>query len=73
MNEKIAIIRNIFADGFETESEGEADVPNAVGVIQHGGYYGGIHQGRKHMYSSHLIQTLSPEKLESFIRKDLGI
>lgn len=75
MKEKIAIIQKIFREGFETETPEEADagVPGTVGIIQHGGYYGGVYQGHKHMYSSQMIESMPLEKLETFIRGQLGI
>lgn len=75
MNEKIEMIRKIFNEEFSEESgdEAEAGVPGKIGIVQHGGYYGGIFNARKYMYSQHLIESLSIEKLESFIRNQIGI
>lgn len=75
MNEKVAIIQKIFIEQFTTESGDDADagVPGKVGILKHGNYYGGIHNGRKYMYSESLINSYSPEKLEAFIRNQLGI
>lgn len=74
MKEKLDIIKGIFQEQYQTESSGKPEgILGIFGLVQHGGYYGGMYEGRKHMYSTHMIERLSPEKLESFIRGQLGI
>lgn len=69
MEEKLAIIRAIFSEATEEDSNIDAP-PNAP--IVHGKYYGGVYKGRKYMYSDDMIRILSKEKLEATIKKQIG-
>lgn len=64
--EKIVLINTLFG-GSSTEEN-----PNEDAVVKHGKYYGGVYNGRKFMYSDMMIRTLTKEKLEAFIRKQIG-
>lgn len=70
MNEKLALIAKIFTDTV-TETLLPEDVVKTP--LQQGGYYGGIVNGRKFMYSTPMIQALSLEKLEKVIRSQTGL
>lgn len=74
MNEKIEIIKKIFSETYSDESAEEMEPGvKALGIMQHGEYYGGVYNGRKYMYSRQMIESMPEEKLESFIRGQLGI
>lgn len=72
MENKLQIIAKIFgrAESEDSDPETLKDLPHAP--LSHGKYYGGVYNGRKHMYSEIMIKTLSPEKLEAFIKKQIG-
>lgn len=73
MDEKLNIIRSLFGDT-RTEDTPQ-DVPEGVPIrapLAHGKYYGGVYNGRKYMYAESLIAALSPERLEAFIKKQIG-
>ncbi len=72
MDEKIDLIKKIFTEDFTEEDIGEIDKTPAREFVKMGRCYGGVYKGRKYMYSYHLIQSLSLEKLESFIRGQIG-
>lgn len=73
MDEKLKIVAAIFG---ETRIEDTPeDVPEGVpirAVLAHGKYYGGVYNGRKYMYAESLVTSLSPERLEAFIKKQIG-
>lgn len=72
MEEKLKIIRTIFGqEQVEDTETTDNPVPKSL-PIQHGKYYGGVYNGRKYMYSEHMIQTLSAEKLEAVIKNQIG-
>lgn len=64
MPEKLALIKTIFTS---TVSEKSESTP-----LQDGNYHGGVYNGKKYLYSDKMISTLSLEKLESFIKKQIG-
>lgn len=64
MNEKLALIKTIFTSTVSEEAESTP--------LQDGKYYGGVYNGRKYLYSDKMISTLSIEKLESFIKKQIS-
>lgn len=68
MDEKLKLVKKIFSEVREEESP---DVPENV-PIQSGKYYGGVYNGRKYMYSIGMIEKMSIEKLEAFIRKQIS-
>ena len=65
-NDKKHIIATIFHDPLEQ------DVP-VSDPLQRGKYYGGVYLGRRYMYSETLIDSMTPQKLEAFIRKQIGM
>lgn len=65
-NEKLQLIASIFKDSL-TEV-----VPNDSSPLQHGKYYGGVYNGRKHMFSSEMIEHYSLERLEQIIKKQIS-
>lgn len=67
---KLALIKKIFSQVVTENSPSEKPVPNIP--LQHGKYYGGVYNGRKFMYSELMIQTMTIEKLETFIKKQIG-
>lgn len=64
MPEKLALIKTIFTS---TVSEKSESTP-----LQDDNYHGGVYNGRKFLYSDKLIGTLSVDKLERFIKKQIG-
>lgn len=68
MEDKLKLVASIFSEPLSEKVDETVDnVP-----LQHGNYYGGIYNGKKYMYSHLMIETLSIEKLERFIRKQIG-
>lgn len=71
MDEKLKVIQVIFSES--KEEDAPIDVPEDVRApLSHGKYYGGVYNGRKYMYSEKLINTMTPERLELFIKKQIG-
>lgn len=68
MNDKLKLIQNIFSQ-VETE---DAPRDEKSPLLQHGKYYGGMYNGKKFMYSSHLIEKMPIDKLERFIKQQIG-
>lgn len=68
MESKLKMIASLFTEPVQEKVEGGDNSP-----LQHGNYYGGIYNGRKYLYSKIMIETLSLEKLESIIKKQIGI
>lgn len=62
--EKEKIIAEIFKDPLQED----VSTP-----LQRGKYYGGVYNGKRFMYSDTLITSMSPEKLQSFIKRQVGI
>lgn len=69
MREKIDMIAKIFLDPLNEDVVEDSPLQTP---IQHGKYYGGVYNGRKYMYSESMIETLSIDKLEAVIRKQIG-
>lgn len=67
LQEKLKLISLIFKDPLIERTEDE-DLP----ALQHGKYFGGIYKGKKYMYSEDMINLMSIEKLEVFIKKQIG-
>lgn len=65
MQENIQFIKALFSTPSAENSESTP--------LQDGRYYGGVYNGRKYMYSSKMLETLSPEKFQSFVKKQIGI
>lgn len=65
---KLDMIAKLFSDPIEENVEKVDNAP-----LQEGKYYGGVYNGRKFLYSLLMIETLPADKLEQFIRKQLGI
>lgn len=68
MEEKLEMIKGIFS---EIKEETTPNAPPNI-PVEKGGYVGGVYNGRKFMYSKHMIESLPKDKLESFIRKQIG-
>lgn len=64
---KTDLIASIFASPTQEVVKSGDNTP-----LQDGNYYGGIYNGRKYLYSEIMIKTLSLEKLESFIKKQIN-
>lgn len=65
MQPKLDLIKKIFTTTLE---EGAESTP-----MQEGKYFGGVYNGRKFLYSEQMLEALSIEKLETFIRRQTGI
>lgn len=63
--EKTNLIASIF---FSPEHEIVGDNT----PLQDGNYYGGTYNGRKYMYAQILIENLPIDKLEAFIKRQIG-
>lgn len=68
MNEKLKLISEIFSKPLVEVERPDMESP----LLQHGKYYGGVYNGKKWMYSSQLIEKLSIERLEAFIKKQIS-
>lgn len=66
--EKLALIRSIFSKPLVEEGQRDMQSP----LLQQGKYYGGVYNSKKYMYSSQLIEKMSLEKLERFIKKQIS-
>lgn len=73
MKEKIDMMKKIFGTRFETDSSSLIEEKALGSILREGTSYGGVYKGRKYMYSQNLIESLSFEKFESFIRGQVGI
>lgn len=69
MEDKLKMISSLFTDKV---TESVPSEPGQSTPLRSGKYYGGIYNGRKYLYSEQMIQTLSIEKLESFIKKQMA-
>lgn len=72
---KLQLIRTIFSQTVEEKAEKElqeGEKPGLFHALQHGKYYGGVYNNKKYMYSEKLIKTLPIEKLETFVKKQIG-
>lgn len=67
MQDKLKLIASIFSSTVTEKAEDE-DLP----ALRHGQYYGGIYNGKKYMYSDTMINSLTLEKLEKFIKGQIG-
>lgn len=78
MPQKIELIKNIFTEatienaGQDFLSAAIAELTGRSTYVQHGKYYGGVYNGKKYFYSEQLVDGLSLEKLESFIKRQIG-
>lgn len=72
MDEKIKLIQSIFSGGLQTE-ESDSDGSPQLPIVQHGRFFGGVYNQKKYMYSEKMINDLSIEKLERFIKRQIGI
>lgn len=68
LDKKLKMIRELFSDPIQENVEKGDNTP-----MQEGKYYGGVYNGRKFLYSILMIETLPADKLEQFIKKQLGI
>lgn len=79
MEDKINLIKSIFSEvktenvGLDLLKAAIAEVTGKSTYEQHGKFYGGVYNGKKHFYSEQLLEALSIEKLENLIKTQIGI
>lgn len=72
MPQKLQLIAKIFTVMVQETAPNDSTLGKLV-PLQHGRFYGGVYNGRKFMYSSKMIEEMPLEKLEKFIKKQIGI
>lgn len=70
-NENLAYLKEFFSEIENEAATDEVPVGEGSTFIQKGNYYGGRHHGKKLMYSDILLKTLTPEKLQALITKQI--
>lgn len=68
----LAYLKEFF--GAVNEEAAVDEIPNKEGestFLRKGNFYGGVHLGKKLMYSDILLKTLTPEKFQALLKKQL--